>query len=176
MEVLKLLDANSSGWNVLLIAFCECIAVNVYGVSRFIKDLQLMIGVKFCRCLRFNSWCQMWWKINWAIITPALVTFVIVFSASDQQIPKGYPLLVEIIAWCMMVAAFSLISLKALWNIWHEQGTLKQRVLSLLRPSVWWGPALKEHRQLVLQYIPDFVVDPEAMPMPEESKFSEDTA
>jgi len=71
--MLDVLDTYSGGWNVLLIALLECIAIAyTYGVCRFIKDIEVMITPTGC----FPAWyCfKYWWIICWCFFTPLAVT------------------------------------------------------------------------------------------------------
>ena len=71
--MLDLLDTYSGGWNVLLLALLECIAVAyTYGVFRFIKDIEVMISNTTC----FPAWyCyKYWWILCWCFFTPLAVT------------------------------------------------------------------------------------------------------
>lgn len=71
--LLDLIDAYAGGWNVLLIALLECIGIAyVYGVCRFFKDIEIMIGDTGC----FPAWyCyKYWWAVCWCFFTPVAVT------------------------------------------------------------------------------------------------------
>ena len=71
--MLDVLDTYSGGWNVLLLALLECIAIAyTYGVCRFIKDIEVMIRPTAC----FPAWyCyKYWWILCWCFFTPLAVT------------------------------------------------------------------------------------------------------
>ncbi|KAH9508423.1 Sodium- and chloride-dependent glycine transporter 2 [Bulinus truncatus] len=135
-----------------------------YRLSRFIQDLETMIGRKCClynHCLRP---CHLWWKVCWGLVTPALILFVIIFSALDQSSTKQkYPLWIYCIGWVMISSAIIWIGLTGIYVIITQPGTMTKKFHSAFVPTMWWGPALTEHRLKVAEYVDGFIVFPDSL-------------
>nr|XP_033786068.1 sodium- and chloride-dependent transporter XTRP3 [Geotrypetes seraphini] len=108
--------------SLLLIVLVETIAIcYVYGLKRFEKDLQLMIGHK-------PSW---YWKIMWACISPLLIISLFIFYITDyiitgtlqyqawdasegRLVPKDYPTYALVVIGLLVAASLMCIPLAAL--------------------------------------------------------------
>ncbi|XP_040833569.1 sodium-dependent neutral amino acid transporter B(0)AT1 [Ochotona curzoniae] len=67
---LSLLDSYAGSIPVLIIAFCEMFAVAyVYGIDRFSKDIEFMIGHK----------PNIFWQIMWRVVSPLLMLVIFLF-------------------------------------------------------------------------------------------------
>ncbi|XP_045141218.1 sodium-dependent neutral amino acid transporter B(0)AT1 [Echinops telfairi] len=67
---LSLLDSYAGSIPLLVIAFCEMFAVvYVYGVDRFNKDIEFMIGHK----------PNIFWQVMWRVISPLLMLVIFLF-------------------------------------------------------------------------------------------------
>ncbi|XP_059550620.1 sodium-dependent neutral amino acid transporter B(0)AT1 [Myotis daubentonii] len=67
---LTLLDSYAGSIPLLIIAFCEMFAVvYVYGVDRFNKDIEFMIGHK----------PNIFWQITWRVVSPLLMLVIFLF-------------------------------------------------------------------------------------------------
>ncbi|XP_004621449.1 sodium-dependent neutral amino acid transporter B(0)AT1 [Sorex araneus] len=67
---LSLLDGYAGSIPLLVIAFCEMFAVvYVYGVDRFNKDIEFMIGHK----------PNIFWQIMWRVVSPVLMLVIFLF-------------------------------------------------------------------------------------------------
>uniref|UniRef100_A0A2C9JJV6 Transporter n=1 Tax=Biomphalaria glabrata TaxID=6526 RepID=A0A2C9JJV6_BIOGL len=163
LDVMELMDTYSSGWNVICIALCECTALHLYGLCRFIKDLEAMIGQQFCLYNHCTRVCRFWWISCWGIITPSLLLFVFLFSAVNQTRIEKFPAWVDYIGWGMLSSATFWILVIGAYVIVTAQGTIQQRIYSAFVPTIWWGPALYENRITVAGYVEGFTVDPEAL-------------
>ncbi|KAJ8304359.1 hypothetical protein KUTeg_017942 [Tegillarca granosa] len=136
--MLEVMDTYSGGWNILVIAICECLSLGyVYGrytgvlltspvswltrsarkkkykrrVFRFLDDIELMIGQRICGCFPY-ALSKYWWLLCWCLITPGLCA----------------------------------------------------RVKYLFNPTPEWGPMLIKHRKQAAahtsKYTKEFVIDP----------------
>ncbi|XP_013404985.1 sodium- and chloride-dependent glycine transporter 1 [Lingula anatina] len=159
MYMLNLLDNYAGGWSVLLIGVLELVAVNyVYGVRRFMQDIGVMLGTRF-PC----AWP--WWAINWCIFSPGLILFVLLFSwVKASRLTLGddylYPDFAMALAYCTsLVIIIPIVLLPIIFLVFKFKGSMSERLRQLVRPTVDWGPALVQHRQLI-SYVPGFVVDP----------------
>merc|ERR1712226_341995 len=78
--MLEVMDTYSGGWNIMFIALCETLSISyVYGIRRFLTDIETMIGKQACGFMPFFA-CKWWWALNWCILTPAGVAFIMIFS------------------------------------------------------------------------------------------------
>jgi len=170
--VLQLMDHYSGGWNVLVLAFLECLCVAyIYAIfggpmlkgwNRWKEDIRTMIGHQSC----WNWDCfYLWWAVCWFFFTPAGVLFILIFSWYDyKEVTYGdyeYPMWAAGIGWVLtlvVVAGIFITSFALVIN----QCRRNEPVGDLFRPNREWGPALVKHRRLVLRYVPEsnFVVDP----------------
>uniref|UniRef100_A0A2K5DVR6 Solute carrier family 6 member 19 n=1 Tax=Aotus nancymaae TaxID=37293 RepID=A0A2K5DVR6_AOTNA len=67
---LSLLDSYAGSIPLLIIAFCEMFAVvYVYGVDRFNKDIEFMIGHK----------PNIFWQVTWRVVSPLLMLVIFFF-------------------------------------------------------------------------------------------------
>lgn len=162
-HMLQLVDTFAGGWNVMLIALCECLGIiYVYGGFRWCRDIKVMLGNSGC----FGSlpWecCKYWWLLNWAVLTPIGVLFIMIFSwVKYEKATWGsyvYPDWAQALGWLMTLAVVAGIIITpifvAIFSI--RQG---KSLRSLITPTSDWGPALIQHRRLV-DYVDNFVVDP----------------
>ena len=68
--MLALMDVYVGGWNVMFIVICECISVcYVYGIRRFLRDIETMIGQNVCGFFPFVI-CKYWFGLMWCLIAP----------------------------------------------------------------------------------------------------------
>ncbi|XP_029104332.1 sodium-dependent neutral amino acid transporter B(0)AT1-like [Scleropages formosus] len=67
---LALFDSFAGSIPLLIIAFCEMVAVvYLYGIDRFNKDIEFMIGHK----------PNIFWQVTWRVISPLIVLMIFVF-------------------------------------------------------------------------------------------------
>ncbi|XP_032886809.1 sodium- and chloride-dependent neutral and basic amino acid transporter B(0+)-like [Amblyraja radiata] len=64
---LNLIDYFCTGWILLIVALLEVTGLSwIYGINRFIKDIEMMIGSKI-----WFFW--LWWRVCWFFISPSLL-------------------------------------------------------------------------------------------------------
>ncbi|KAM8966561.1 sodium- and chloride-dependent transporter XTRP3 [Pelodytes ibericus] len=120
--------------SLLLIVFVEIIAVcYIYGLSRFEKDIQMMIGHK-------PSW---YWKIMWGFASPLLIISLFIFYIVDyimagtlqykawdatqgQLITKDYPTHALVIIGILVVSSVGFIPLGALVHFISKRQRIKE--------------------------------------------------
>jgi len=162
-ELLDLVDSYAGGWNVLLISLCECIAIAwVYGVRRFLNDIECMVGKKVCGFMPWTLW-KWWWAVCWVALTPAAVTFIMIYSWVDYTRLEWAPKWADALGWLITMSVVACIFVTMIVRICKEEGSFGERISKLTNPTVEWGPALPKHRQLCTRYVNNFVVDPENM-------------
>ncbi|KAK6179428.1 hypothetical protein SNE40_011789 [Patella caerulea] len=161
LHMLDLMDYYSGGWNVLVIALCECIALGyVYGVRRFVRDIEVMVGKKVCGIFPWVMW-KYWWMICWCFLTPVGVTFILIYSWVFYTRLDGQPNWADALGWGMTLVVVVAIFLPGLILLCTTPGTFRERIRTLTTPTKEWGPALPKHRALVASYSgPNFVIDP----------------
>merc|ERR1711976_189679 len=164
--LLQLMDHYAGGWNVLVIAFCECLCIAwFYGFPRYKEDIRIMIGNTPCCCFPWNC-CYWWWAIMWYFLTPAGVLFILVYSWIDYNRASygdyTYPTWGDALGWLMPVAVIVGIFATMIIMVVVRVCFQGEDFMTLLRPSRYWGPALPKHRRLMANYLrPDqFEVNP----------------
>ncbi|XP_052794336.1 sodium-dependent proline transporter-like isoform X2 [Mya arenaria] len=160
--MLEVMDTYAGGWNIMFIAICECISLcYVYGIRRFLVDIETMIGAQVCGFCPFFV-CKYWWALNWCVLTPAGVLFIMIFSWVKYTDMEGdeYPEWADAIGWLMTMTVIVCIIGGALYAICSAPGSIGEKLRHATSPTVEWGPALVKHRKLVAKYVPGFVVDP----------------
>ncbi|XP_062594976.1 sodium- and chloride-dependent neutral and basic amino acid transporter B(0+)-like [Saccostrea cucullata] len=164
--MLEIMDTYSGGWGVLFIAIFECISVAwIYGVFRFLDDLQLMVGARFCHCVPFVV-LKFWWVICWGCVTPVLCAIIMIFSWVDYTglaNKAHYNVYADLIGWGMTLTIILSIIGTAIYVVVREYGNIMERLRGAFSPTTEWGPALVKYRQEAenhtMKYTNTFVID-----------------
>jgi len=158
-DLLDLVDTYAGGWNVLVISLCECIGIGwVYGVRRFLMDIETMVGTKVCGFMPWVVW-KWWWAVCWCVLTPIGVTFILIFSWVDYTRIERLPHWADAIGWIITMTVIVAIFGTMIVLLVITPGSAKEKLRTLTTPTREWGPALPKHRQLVT-YVSNFDVDP----------------
>ncbi|XP_014672837.1 PREDICTED: sodium- and chloride-dependent glycine transporter 1-like isoform X2 [Priapulus caudatus] len=142
MYIVQLMDWYSAAFSLMLICLCECCVISwIYGVDRFIMDIEFMVRRKLC----------LWWKITWKFITPLLVFILFVFNlVMHEPITFDgykYPDWAIGLGWVMALASMMPILIIAVWTLYNTPGRNPwERLVRSVRPTQDWGPALEVHR------------------------------
>ncbi|KAL8617003.1 hypothetical protein ACOMHN_014174 [Nucella lapillus] len=141
--VLQIMDWYCASFSLMLISLAECMAIAwVYGLDNFFKDIALMIGYEPHR---------VFWTIMWKFVTPTMILFIWVFSVVTLgPVTYGdyhYPQWAIAMGWSIGVCSMIPIPAYALYKIAVTEGTLRQRISFLLKPSPEWGPRQPEDRK-----------------------------
>lgn len=159
-DLLDLVDTYAGGWNVLVISLCECIAVAwVYGVRRFLMDIETMVGHKVCGFMPWVVW-KWWWAACWCVLTPIGVTFILIFSWVDYTRIEYLPRWADAVGWIITLTVIVAIFGTMIVLLVRTPGSFSERLQVLTTPTRGWGPALPKHRQLVTGYVSNYDVDP----------------
>lgn len=140
--VLQIIDWYCASFSLMLISLTECVAIAwVYGVDRFYKDIELMIGYQ----------PTIMWKFAWKFVTPIAILFIWLFSIITlgpvTYGTKVYPEWAVIFGWCLGVVSLIPIPACALYSVLTAEGTLGERLRKVTKPSPKWGPRKEEHRR-----------------------------
>ncbi|XP_031574850.1 sodium- and chloride-dependent GABA transporter 1-like isoform X2 [Actinia tenebrosa] len=129
--VLNLFDYQSGGVSLLFLGFFEAFSLAwIYGVPRFSKDIEAMIGSKPGR----------WWWFTWKICAPSVMVGIFFYSISQWSgITYGkykYPGWAEFFGWIIALSSMLCIPGFAIYQIWKTPGTLYERLAFLLQPNM----------------------------------------
>ncbi|KAK7500589.1 hypothetical protein BaRGS_00008164 [Batillaria attramentaria] len=140
--ILQIMDWYCATFSLMLLSLTEVLVISwIYGVNRFYKDIELMIGYK----------PSVYWKVLWCFVTPATILFIWIFSVSQlAPVTYGtynYPTWAIVFGWGLGLISLLPLPVVAIHSICKEKGTLWQRIKKLSRPADNWGPALPENRE-----------------------------
>lgn len=141
--VMTLFDWYSAGFSLMFVALFELISISwIYGIKRFIKDIEMMIGEK-------NLCFWMYWMICWGGLTVVLLTFLIIFSCINYG-PASYngytyPGWANGLGWGMVVVALICIPILAVIEIIKAVSS-DRGIKAAFKPTDDWGPCLSQHR------------------------------
>ncbi|XP_072361161.1 sodium- and chloride-dependent neutral and basic amino acid transporter B(0+)-like isoform X2 [Scyliorhinus torazame] len=141
----NLIDNFCAGWGLLITGGLEFIGISwIYGVNRFIKDIEMMIGKK-------NWLFWLWWRVCWVFISPCLLTVILIWSIATFAPPTyglvEYPFWATVLGWCMIIFCIMWIPIVAIVKIIRAEGsTLCQRITATCTSTPDWGPYLDRHK------------------------------
>ncbi|KAL4230155.1 hypothetical protein ACF0H5_010540 [Mactra antiquata] len=129
-----------------------CLLMYVFGAQKFVQNIEDMTGHK-------NS---PWWICNWRFLTPSallgLISCSILFPIELKYKEIIYPDWSEILGWCLSLLPLLPIPICALWAIFHESGTITQRIKTLLQTPQGWGAGLLTYHDHDESTLPDYVI------------------
>ncbi|XP_054769817.2 sodium- and chloride-dependent neutral and basic amino acid transporter B(0+)-like [Lytechinus pictus] len=139
------LDSYGAFFNYIIYALLECIALGwIYGVKRLQNDIRTMVGDRWV-----GHWSFMWWPLNWAAFTPALMLFVLMFNFLNWQEPSyngPFPPWARAIGWMVTTCSLIWIPVVIIYEFLMEEGTFMERWRLISNPIDTWGPALPQFR------------------------------
>ncbi|XP_043560306.1 sodium- and chloride-dependent neutral and basic amino acid transporter B(0+)-like [Chiloscyllium plagiosum] len=142
---INLIDHYCIGWVLIVSALLEQMGLSwIYGINRFIKDIEMMIGER--------TWLfWLWWRVCWFFITPCLMAVIFIWSLATFTPPTyglvEYPGWATALGWCMIVFSIMWIPVIAVWKVVRAEGsTLCQKISAACTSAPDWGPYLKQHR------------------------------
>ncbi|XP_038630618.1 sodium- and chloride-dependent neutral and basic amino acid transporter B(0+)-like [Scyliorhinus canicula] len=143
---LYLMDYYCTGWILMITALLELIGLSwIYGVNRFIKDIEMMIGGQ--------TWLfWLWWRVCWIFISPCLLAVILIWSLATLTPPTygsvEYPVWATALGWCMIIFCIMWIPIVAIVRVVQAEGaTLCQKISAACTSAPDWGPYLEEHRE-----------------------------
>ncbi|XP_055499431.1 sodium- and chloride-dependent neutral and basic amino acid transporter B(0+)-like [Leucoraja erinacea] len=142
---INLLDHFCAGWILITVALLELIGLGwIYGVNRFIRDIETMIGEK-----DWMFW--LWWRVCWCFISPCLLVVVLAWSLVTFTPPTygliEYPTWAIALGWCTIIFSIMWIPIIAIVKVVQAEGsTLYQKISAACVSAPDWGPYLEQHR------------------------------
>ncbi|XP_069749774.1 sodium- and chloride-dependent neutral and basic amino acid transporter B(0+)-like isoform X4 [Narcine bancroftii] len=114
------------------------------GLNSFIKDIEMMIGER-----SWHFW--LWWRMCWYLISPCLMTAIIIWSLITFTSPTygtvEYPIWAMALGWCMVVFCIMWIPIIAVKKVAQSEGSkFWQKISAACTSTPDWGPYLNEHR------------------------------
>ncbi|XP_065073599.1 sodium-dependent nutrient amino acid transporter 1 isoform X2 [Ochlerotatus camptorhynchus] len=134
--ILTLVDHFGASFIALVLAIAELITIGwIYGVDRFCKDVEFMLGIR----------PNLYWRLCWKWITPLLMSVILVYNlvTLEPLTYQGYvyPTIAYDFGWS--IAAFGLLQLP-IWGIYaivkQDGKNLTEKIMNAFRPSKNWGP------------------------------------
>jgi len=140
MYWVNLIDTYAAGWGLLIVAVLEVCAVSyIYGINRFIEDIEMMIGKK-----HWTFW--IYWRACWIVITPLLLTAILIWSLATFTPPSygtfKYPDWANAIGWLIIASGLVGIPVLAIWAVVSNNFN----IFAACRAAPDWGPYLKQFR------------------------------
>ncbi|XP_071479957.1 sodium- and chloride-dependent neutral and basic amino acid transporter B(0+)-like [Diadema antillarum] len=139
------LDSYGAFFNYLVYALLECVALAwIYGVKRLVNDIRTMCGDKW-----IGHWSFMWWPMNWAAFTPALMLFVLMFNFLNWEEPSyngPFPTWAVAVGWLITLCSLIWIPVVIIYEFVMTPGSLWERWDLISNPEDVWGPALSKFR------------------------------
>ncbi|XP_041356847.1 sodium- and chloride-dependent glycine transporter 1-like [Gigantopelta aegis] len=148
--ILQVMDWYCATFSLMILSLIECVVIAwIYGIDRFFKDIELMIGYKPHKI----------WKIMWCYVTPATIIFIWLFSVTHlQAVTYGdyeYPTWAIVFGWMLGLVSLVPIPIMMIIAIAREEGPFIDRIKKLLKPTEDWGPAVDQHREKYLSTLED---------------------
>ncbi|XP_038630775.1 sodium- and chloride-dependent neutral and basic amino acid transporter B(0+)-like isoform X2 [Scyliorhinus canicula] len=142
---INLIDHFCIGWGLIVSALLELIGLSwIYGVNRFIKDIEMMIGER--------TWLfWLWWRACWIFISPCLLAVIFIWSLATFATPTygsvEYPVWATALGWSLIIFCIMWIPIVAIVRVVQAEGsTLYQKISAACTPAPDWGPYLEQHR------------------------------
>ncbi|XP_062602139.1 uncharacterized protein LOC134263777 isoform X2 [Saccostrea cucullata] len=147
--VLTLIDEYAAGFATMVNGVFMCVAIGwIYGVRQFCTDIKRMIGHSV----------GYWWKALWCVISPIIITFIIIFSCigykslSEKYKSDSYPPWSEVLGFFITSIPVLAIPLWIICKLALSQGGLVKRLKKLCQAESSWGPALERNWKNVEYY------------------------
>jgi solute carrier family 6 amino acid transporter-like protein 5/7/9/14 len=150
--VFTLLNDYSAGFCLILLAFSEVTTVMyLYGINNFIRDVQLMLGVRggcFGNTIGPTGW---YWRVTWTVTSPLFLLMILVFSFvyyapskyGDYEFTKG----AEIAGWIIACASIIMVPIFAVIQFVRNR-FYRENLRKLWRPTVEWCPAHEREKRV----------------------------
>jgi len=113
-SVLQLVDHYGATLIAFILAVAELFAFcYMYGVARMCRDIQFMLG--------FDP--NIFWKVCWRVLTPGLMTLIVLYTMWNYETPKDgtkeFPAIAHIVGWSLTAIGLIQVPLYAAYRIYH---------------------------------------------------------
>ncbi|XP_059166029.1 sodium-dependent serotonin transporter-like, partial [Physella acuta] len=128
--VVQLMDTYGAPISILLVVFLEAVAVSwIYGVDRFSKDIESMLG----------SPPGPFWRITWTYISPVFLLTLFILSIMDSPPPQYgayvYPHWALTLGWLLVCTSIMCIPVYIVVSFFRTPGNLKERLYAMITPT-----------------------------------------
>uniref|UniRef100_A0A0B6ZSU3 Transporter n=1 Tax=Arion vulgaris TaxID=1028688 RepID=A0A0B6ZSU3_9EUPU len=162
--VVTIMDHYGGDFAVLFLSCFEVVSVMwVYGVMRFMKDIEYMLGSKP------HGW--IYWVFCWTISCPVLIALLFIYRMVNYIPPmydkeRPYPDFAQSIGWVILTIALCPVPLGFLWRLIKANSNpevINFRTLChfMFSPTPEWGPNDGDERAL----LPEGTANGQGFPM-----------
>ncbi|XP_071495211.1 sodium- and chloride-dependent glycine transporter 1-like [Diadema antillarum] len=144
-----LMDKYAADFALLIFGMSECIGMGwIYGVKTFTNDIRSMLGDRIVDHPLFN-----WWKLNWCFLTPAVLSFVMLFSWISWEPPMAtetyaFPPWAHVLGWLLICSIIMWIPIYWVYAFVSAKGdSFRERIKAMTTPTASWGPMVEANRQ-----------------------------
>ncbi|XP_033119143.1 sodium- and chloride-dependent neutral and basic amino acid transporter B(0+)-like [Anneissia japonica] len=143
----SLVDSYAPSIGLIVFGLLELVAITwVYGIKRFTNDIRSMLGDS----LLYKAPFFLWWQLNWTVITPSLLLFVLLYNWMNWSEPtyndELYPLWGRVIGWVIIGLTLIFIPLVMIYEFLKASGSVADRWRVMSRPRADWGPQMEANR------------------------------
>ncbi|KAH9487583.1 hypothetical protein Btru_072326 [Bulinus truncatus] len=143
--VVQLMDTYGAPISILLVVFLEAVTVSwIYGVDRFSKDIESMLG----------SPPGLFWRVTWTYISPVFLLTLFIMSILDSPPPEYgsyvYPYWSLTIGWFLVCASILCIPVYIVIKFFRTSGSWKERIYLMITPSEMPEHVLKQELPVYL--------------------------
>uniref|UniRef100_A0A1I8FR08 Aa_trans domain-containing protein n=1 Tax=Macrostomum lignano TaxID=282301 RepID=A0A1I8FR08_9PLAT len=129
LQLLTVFDDYSGAWNVMVITILECVCIGyVYGVRRFVKDVELLTGPRIC-------WLPAMALLS-LVVDGLLITLVFSWVKFEPSKYDGEPLPLgaQVFGWTLTLGVLTGLFAWSAASVWQMRSDPGQ----LIRPTRFW--------------------------------------
>ncbi|XP_071947888.1 sodium- and chloride-dependent neutral and basic amino acid transporter B(0+)-like [Antedon mediterranea] len=144
---ISMIDSYVPSIGLIMFGLLELITISwVYGIKRFTNDIRSMLGDScFYKFPMF-----FWWQLNWTVITPSLLLFVLLYNLMNWSEPtynhEVHPEWAHVTGWFIIGLTLIFIPLVMIYEFINASGSFSERWRTISRPTANWGPAVQANR------------------------------
>ncbi|XP_005090766.2 sodium- and chloride-dependent neutral and basic amino acid transporter B(0+) [Aplysia californica] len=150
--VVTIMDHYGADFSVLFLSCFEVVSVMwVYGVMRFLKDIEYMLGAK----------PHLWpyWVFCWAVTSPVVIALLFTYRMINYHAPtydndEEFPGFAQAIGWVLLTVGLCPVPLWFVWRLIQsyrdpEVYSTEERLQYMFSPTKEWVPNDGQDRYLV---------------------------
>lgn len=129
--MLKLVDHYGVQFVAFVLAIAELYTFSyIYGVNRFCKDIEFMLGFR----------PNIYWRTCWRFITPGLMSVILAYTLVtlkplQDDNDRDYPQVAYVIGWCISALGLIQLPIFAIYAICKQKGDNLSEVRKLMKFS-----------------------------------------